>query len=92
MDSAEEHKCMVRLMKMALGFTEKAAEAFLSPTKNGTKEDEEEEEEEGEAEVAINGSSSSKVRAKEKEKKKEVEEEEEIVYEDEEYLIEELIE
>lgn len=37
MNSEEEHKCLVKLMKMALGFNEKAAEAFLSPTKvNGT--------------------------------------------------------
>ncbi|KAG5675813.1 hypothetical protein PVAND_005684 [Polypedilum vanderplanki] len=33
MDSAEEHKCLVRLMKMSLGFNEKVAEVFLSPTK-----------------------------------------------------------
>lgn len=62
MDTAEEHKCMVRLMKMALGFTEKTAEVLLSPTKNGSTPEEQ------------------------------VVEEEEIVYEDEEYLIEELIE
>lgn len=38
MDTAEEHRCMVRLMKMALGLNEQQAEAFLSPTKdqNGT--------------------------------------------------------
>lgn len=59
MDSAEEHKCMVKLMKMALGYSEKAAEALLSPTKNGTTEESVEEE---------------------------------IVYENEEYLIEELLE
>lgn len=69
MDSAEEHKCMVRLMKMALGFTEKAAEAFLSPTKNGAAV-EGATEDQGELEVV----------------------EEEIIYENEEYLIEELIE
>ena len=62
-DTAEEHKCMVRLMKMALGFTEKTAEVLLSPTKNGSSTPE-----------------------------KQIVEEEEIVYEDEEYLIEELIE
>lgn len=33
MDSAEEHRCFVRLMKMSLGLNEQAAEAFLSPTK-----------------------------------------------------------
>lgn len=60
MDSAEEHKCMVRLVKMALGYSEKAAEALLSPTRNGTSE--------------------------------EPVEEEEVVYENEEYLIEELLE
>jgi hypothetical protein len=60
-DSAEEHKCMVRLMKMALGYSEKAAENLLSPTKNGASSEEEVKEEE-------------------------------IVYENEEYLIEELIE
>lgn len=32
-DTAEEHRCMVRLMKMALGLNEQTAEAFLSPTK-----------------------------------------------------------
>lgn len=61
-DSAEEHKCMVRLMKMALGYSEKAAEALLSPCKNGTSVASEEPVEE------------------------------EIIYENEEYLIEELLE
>jgi SWI/SNF-related matrix-associated actin-dependent regulator 1 of chromatin subfamily A len=32
-DTAEEHRCMVRLMKMSLGLNDKTAEAFLSPTK-----------------------------------------------------------
>lgn len=32
-DTAEEHRCFVRLMKMSLGLNEKAAEAFLSPNK-----------------------------------------------------------
>jgi hypothetical protein len=46
-DSAEEHKCMVRLMKMALGFNEKAAEVLLSPSKNhaSAADDEDDEEE-----------------------------------------------
>lgn len=35
---------MVRLMKMALGFNEQAAEAFLSPSKNSQQEEEVEEE------------------------------------------------
>ena len=46
MDSAEEHKCLVRLMKMALGFNEQAAEAFLSPSKNGTSSSQEDKNEE----------------------------------------------
>lgn len=33
-DTAEEHRCMVRLMKMSLGLNEKTAEAFLSPSKS----------------------------------------------------------
>jgi hypothetical protein len=32
-DTQEEHRCMVRLMKMSLGLNEQTAEAFLSPTK-----------------------------------------------------------
>lgn len=43
-NSAEEHKCMVRLMKMALGFNEQAAEPFLSPSKSNKAEEVVEEE------------------------------------------------
>ena len=32
-DTAEEHRCMVRLMKMSLGLNDQTAEAFLSPNK-----------------------------------------------------------
>lgn len=35
-DDKEQHKCMVRLLKMSLDLNEQAAEAFLSPTKNGS--------------------------------------------------------
>lgn len=38
MDSAEEHRCMVRLMKMSLGLNDKTAEAFLSPKKAGSED------------------------------------------------------
>ncbi len=69
MDSTEEHKCMVRLVKMALGYSDKAAEPLLSPTKNGN----------GSTEIE-NGSTEEAV------------DEEEIVYENEEYLMEDFLE